>query len=379
MTDKKFKILFLPEWYPNHLDPQLGVFVEKHARAASLFHDIAVIYVYPAPVRETKIETRKENGFYLIRVCYPAKKNLFAAYTAYLNAQKTAVKILEDEWGTPQLVHLHMLYRNYLAWEKIWKPKNIRFMLTEQWSGYLNGNYEKLPFYKRRYFKKAFTNALAITAVSKRLADELTKKFSTGQIHIVPNIAERQERTPEITQRPLRLLLVGDLVDKVKNISGVIRAYASAKIKQESELHIIGDGIDAGALKNLANKIQGNKKVKFHGRLTNDAVLQYMNQSDFLITNSYFETFSMVTAEALLSGLPVICTRCGGPEEFVNDTNGILIPVENDALLQDAIEKMSVQYKSYTPQRLANPVIQRFGLEAVGQQLSRIYHKIILP
>ena len=34
-NDIRYNILFLTKWYPNKFDPQLGVFVRKHAKAIS--------------------------------------------------------------------------------------------------------------------------------------------------------------------------------------------------------------------------------------------------------------------------------------------------------------------------------------------------------
>lgn len=39
------KILWLCSWYPNRTDPFDGDFIQRHARAAALYHDIQVIRV----------------------------------------------------------------------------------------------------------------------------------------------------------------------------------------------------------------------------------------------------------------------------------------------------------------------------------------------
>ena len=51
-------------------------------------------------------------------------------------------------------------------------------------------------------------------------------------------------------------------------------------------------------------------------------------------------------AEAIASGLPIIATRCGGPEDIVNETNGILIDIDDIEGLSTAITYMFENYKN---------------------------------
>src|SRR3954468_255177 len=49
MTARK-KILWLVSWYPNRNDPFDGDFIQRHAHAAALVHDIHVLYVGEADI-----------------------------------------------------------------------------------------------------------------------------------------------------------------------------------------------------------------------------------------------------------------------------------------------------------------------------------------
>jgi glycosyltransferase involved in cell wall biosynthesis len=42
----------------------------------------------------------------------------------------------------------------------------------------------------------------------------------------------------------------------------------------------------------------------------------YMNRSDYLLCTSYAEGFGNVVVEAIICGLPVLTTDCGGPRDI---------------------------------------------------------------
>jgi glycosyltransferase involved in cell wall biosynthesis len=55
-----------------------------------------------------------------------------------------------------------------------------------------------------------------------------------------------------------------------------------------------------------------------------EAACEMQNASYFLHASNY-ETFSLVCAEALSCGTPVVASAVGGVPEYLNDKNGILV------------------------------------------------------
>ena len=78
-ADIRHSILFLTEWYPNKFDPQLGVFVQKHAKAISKYCNINVVYTCADENLKTKYETvtSDKNGFEEITIYYKRNTSLF--------------------------------------------------------------------------------------------------------------------------------------------------------------------------------------------------------------------------------------------------------------------------------------------------------------
>ena len=93
---------------------------------------------------------------------------------------------------------------------------------------------------------------------------------------------------------------------------------------------------------------------------------------------SHHETFGIVYVEALASGKPVIATRCGGPEDIVNSSNGLLIEKGNPAELANAMEWMYNNWSNFNPTNIRKDFEQRFSQKQVCRQIANLYDDIIL-
>lgn len=69
-------------------------------------------------------------------------------------------------------------------------------------------------------------------------------------------------------------------------------------------------------LKKINRIAQSNIKIFFEGFKKN--VQEYIGKSDLVIVPSRYESFSMVSIEALGCGIPVIAPNTGGPKDIIN-------------------------------------------------------------
>src|SRR6266404_2252304 len=60
---KKIKVLFITKWFMNRFDPQAGVFIRKHASAAALYCDVALLCVLSDPDQKSIIELEATNEY----------------------------------------------------------------------------------------------------------------------------------------------------------------------------------------------------------------------------------------------------------------------------------------------------------------------------
>lgn len=76
-------------------------------------------------------------------------------------------------------------------------------------------------------------------------------------------------------------------------------------------------------------------------------------------------------------GKPVIATRCGGPEAFIDERNGFLIPRDNTAALAEAIKNMVACHHRFDPQAIRDTVDERYSQAVVGRQFFTIYERVL--
>jgi glycosyltransferase involved in cell wall biosynthesis len=365
---KSKHILVLPEWYPNETDPQLGVFIEKHVRTIANDFKITVIYVHGNPLQKESIKLIDETtSFRLIRVTYKSSRFRLNNLIRYRRAFKLALQKIEQ----PDLIHLQVVGKNAIMRREFF-PR-VPFVITEHWSGYLRG--EKKLLAPEPIVRKAFQDAQKVSAVSPFLATALTQKFGIQNIRLLPNLIEREEFLQEKNDTAFVFLSVADLDDRIKNISGVLRAFENIHTTQNIIYRIVGDGKDKSALMQLAGQLKfgENIKIEFTGRLSNPDALKEIRKANALIVNSRMETFGMVAAESIFAGVPVICTKCGGPEMFVDKTNGILIPKDDPEELIRAIEKMCHEASSFSSAEMSDSISKRFGKDTVREALLDLY------
>lgn len=74
-------------------------------------------------------------------------------------------------------------------------------------------------------------------------------------------------------------------------------------------------------------------------------------------------------------GKPVISTRCGGPEFFVNEQNGALVDVADPQALAGAMEDFIADRVSFDSETVRASVVNRFSPEAFVRNITAVYER----
>lgn len=138
-----------------------------------------------------------------------------------------------------------------------------------------------------------------------------------------------------------RILNCGRLCPQ-KNQLMLIRAFSKAHQKNPSlELHIFGKGELYNVLNDEIEILNLKSCVFLEGETSN--VKKEYEQCDLFVLSSNFEGMPNALMEAMAVGAPCISTDCpcGGPRSLIeNNVNGILVPVNDELRMCDAIIKL---------------------------------------
>lgn len=275
-------------------------------------------------------------------------------------------RAMENDGWKPEIIHQHFGFDFAAMAER----EDIPFVFTEH-SSHHN---RPLPPEKAERLKREYERCAAVLAVSRALAENM--RGNTGvEAAVVPNIVDTAQFTPQsIPHEHFMFVSTGNLLP-VKNMAGLLRAFV--RLKGEPELIIFGAGAESGALRALCAELRLEERVSFRGHCARNELAEAYAGADCFVLASRSETFGVAYIEAMAAGLPVIATRCGGPEDFVTDENGILIPVDDECALADAMERMMRCRADYDGAAISADVHRRFAPETVAAQLTGIYTAVL--
>ena len=158
----------------------------------------------------------------------------------------------------------------------------------------------------------------------------------------------------------------------------LIKAFAQAfRECPKVTLTICGQGQEEGMLRKLIFDLGMEGRIELAGLRPREEIAQRLQDADCFALASVSETFGVSYLEALSCGVPVIATRCGGPECFVNERNGLMVEPDNIEELARAMLTMYCNSSSYNRAAIAHEIRQDYSAQAVASRLMEQYERLI--
>ncbi|MDO5503164.1 MAG: glycosyltransferase [Actinomycetia bacterium] len=226
-------------------------------------------------------------------------------------------------------------------------------------------------------------------AVSEMLADQIRGYIPAcaDRIEVLPN-AVAFEQMP-MRQTPVsaldRWLYVGRL-NPHKGVRRLVSAFAAcAQDNPRLTLTMIGSGPLQVELAQRAHDLGVGERVDFRGPVPHEGVRAAMQSHDLLVHLSERETFGMTIVEAISTGLPVLVTRSGGPQETLEGLGtmaGRLIDVGTNRDgwdIDEVVETyhdMANRIEDLDLHRAREILLDRYGQISVGRRLLEVYQQL---
>lgn len=365
------RILILSSWYPSPGQPHLGNFVQRQAELLAEDHEVFVIQTLPdSNAKEHKLVCSVKNGVREMRVHHPIGKNFYSRRSI----EKHALDIA-----------LAKLNQIDLLWTQIILPKGWQFYYVSRqfnckWvhfesGSYFRSSYRKWKWTERAILKTCMQKISAVYSVSEIHKVDLSRFIGSKSIEVIPNhidcnlFSQIEKTSNETTQ----FLHISTLDANTKDPQGIFEACKILHDAGESfTLSVVCDE-DFSEWERIVNDLNINSRVHFIGATAWEDLPKLYQTSDAFILNSTYESFSIVLAEALSTGTPVISTPVGIGANLP-PTLGLQSEISNPKSLASQMKKIIHHQVNFDQIQMRKFALQ-FDKSTVKTQLNKIVNE----
>lgn len=383
------KVLFVTRGWPTKDNPMSGNYEAVQARAlAKRGINVTVAYLKTKSVshifESRRIWQKEENGITILSRTVVVselpgvKSTRYGRLDTWL-CQQAFLELYEyyrKQNGDADIIHAHLIV-HAIKCKMVLDKYHIPFVITEHWSKMNNATINKRLF----RLTKGYQWADKVICVSRELADSLKDKLDI-ESEVIHNMVADSFFTGSMPssmpqdRKFVKFISVGSLIES-KGFDVIISALCNSRYLNKCQLSIIGGGPEESNLQALIFQNELQDRVKLLGMKSPEEVEELMASSDCFILTSRRETFGIVYIEAMAKGKPVIATICGGPESFVNENNGILIPTDDVDATTKAIDYMVEKVDKYDNAAIRQYCHENFSEEAISRKIIVAYNEVI--
>ncbi|HEY0639766.1 MAG TPA: glycosyltransferase [Pseudonocardiaceae bacterium] len=305
------------------------------------------------------------------------------AFTAFLGRRW--------QYRRPDVVHAHFWMSGVVS-QRAAAPLGVPVVLT----------YHALGVVKRRHQGAADTSPArrveleraigrAAAAVVATCGDEVGELVRLGlsreRLHVVPCGVDcaRFRPAPPPDRRPgtLQVLSAGRLVPR-KGHDVAIHALAGVPgarltIVGGPPADQLGQDPEARRLHRLARDLGVERRVRFTGQASRDAMASHLRSADVVACVPRYEPFGLVALEAMASGTPVLASAVGGLlDTVVHRVTGEHVPPGQPEALAAALRRLAgdpVKLRQYGI-AARERAVARYPWPQVAELTERVYRRV---
>ena len=195
---------------------------------------------------------------------------------------------------------------------------------------------EPRPLARLSYWVSPLTTRLAAwtICVSDALLADIRTQWRAASTRTSRIYNPVKPAVAALTDNPPLVLACGRLVPG-KRFVDLVEAFADVT-PPTARLAILGEGPERGAIEAAVERCGLAGRTDLPGYVEDPS--SWYARAACVVVASESESFGLTAAEALVHGVPVVSTACGGPEEILEQGRlGRIVPVGDRAALAQAI------------------------------------------
>lgn len=382
-------VLMLPSWYPTGAEDFHGSFFREQATAlAAAGHKVGVVALEaisitaPGAVAALRLRvSRATEGL-------PGEQlDVFRAVglRPIPMAHRFNVRALARRWervflayvrecGMPDVLHAHAMNPGGVAAARIAKKYEIPFVVTEHRPDsaideLTSQSLAGVLFAAAGYAKRR-------VAVSPAFAESLSVAYGGQEWDVIPNMLPRQFESYEPAKPAAGPFVFGHVsnLHPYKRVGLLLDAFAAALgDARDVRLRIAGDSEYLAEHREHAERL-GLENVEFVGAVSRgDIAAEFSNYHAFVMPSAA-ESFGVVFWEALACGVPLIATATDGGRYAVRPDTGLLVGIDDQVELQNALLRMRNEADQYDRGHLRAVSMNECGQTEFVRMYTEVYN-----
>jgi len=240
-----------------------------------------------------------------------------------------------------------------------------------------NNNFPISYFKKkiRNYKKKLFKKKITFIAPSNYILKNLRKK-TKNKIYLIRHpIDEKIFNYKKKKKSNLITFNIGGsnvFQDQNKGSSHVDKILNLSKDYINIDYKFIFFGS-----KNYDNKFNKNKKIYLKNYLESKKISKIFSNSDYTFVLSKIESFSLITAESLMCGCPIVCFDDNAASELIiHKKNGFLLKRNDKNSIKNFLLWAKKNKNFFNRKKIAKEANKEFSYKSISKKYKKIYEDL---
>ncbi len=384
----KKKICLITNWYPTKENPYQGLFFREQALALSDYYDFAVVHYqvnrawFFDGVRIDMVNQEQNITEYNTVIQYSCYKNYACRHLfhddRYINGLQN--QILSKFPGSSVDVFYSITGQTQAA-------------ITAQYAHYYNKPYvvgEHGPFpwvgtLISEDNKKAIEEANAFIAISNdKIRQILMQGIKLPKIHYVGNLVDEDKFLCVDSGNTVKTFVTVGANVFYKNYEMLVDTFDRLSELTDVPFKLLVVGYQAnrgysGDSEELVKKLKNSKfgkSIELIPQITHECMPAIYARADAFVMTSIQEGQPVSAIEAGCCGLPIFATRCGGVEDYVDESVGRIVDLLDSDGLANYLKAYLEEKDVFDSETIREKVVNRFGKEAFIKNMVNVFESV---